>query len=238
MPYSTLESAPDAREGVVARIAAHGAVAVVRLPESRAAMDAVRAVHAGGVAVIELTLTTPGALGIIAELARWAPDEVLVGAGSVLDADAARRAVDAGARFVVSPVCRRAVIDEAHRLGVPAMPGGYTPTELLAAHDAGADVVKVFPAETLGPAFVKGVLAPMPFLRLMPTGGVTPENAGDWLRAGAIAVGLGSALVDPRLVAAGDLATLTARARTLTASVAAARAQRPATSPAPSESPA
>ena len=147
-----------------------------------------------------------------------------MGAGTVLDAETARRAIEAGATYVVSPVFRAAVVEEAHRHGVPAMPGAYTPTEILTAHEAGADVVKVFPAETLGPAYIKGVLAAMPFLRLMPTGGVTPENVGEWLRAGARAVGLGGALVDAKLVAAGDYAAITARARAITTAVAAARA--------------
>ena len=221
---STPAVGAERRRAIVDRIAAHGAVAVVRLPSADAALDTVRAVQDGGVLVIELTMTTPDALGVIAELARTAGDAVIVGAGSVLDAETARRAVDAGAQFVVSPVFDPAVVQEAHRLEIPAMPGGYTPTEILTAHRAGADVVKVFPADTLGPAFVKGVLAPMPFLRLMPTGGVTPDNVGDWLKAGVVAVGLGSALVDPKLVAAGDFATLTARARAVTRNVAAARA--------------
>lgn len=218
---------PDAavaRRQVVDEVVERGAVAVVRLPEARQALDAIRAIRDGGVSVVELTMTTPGALELIAELARW--DDVVVGAGSVLDAEAARRTVDAGARFVVSPVFRAAVVEEAHRLGVPAMPGAFTPTEILTAHEAGADVVKLFPADTLGPAFVKGVLGPMPFLRLMPTGGVTPANVGEWLKAGVAAVGLGGALVDPTLVAAGDWATLTARARQVAEGVASARAGR------------
>ncbi len=229
-PAASLRHA-RARQRTVDRLVAHGAVAVVRLPAAGLVREAVDAIHAGGVRAVELTMTTPDALAVIEELARWMGDELLVGAGSVLGADAARRAVDAGAEYVVSPVFRRAVVDEAHRLGVPAMPGAFTPTEILAAHDAGADLVKVFPADSLGPAFVKGVLAPMPFLRLMPTGGVTPDNAGDWLRAGAHAVGLGSALVDPKLVAAGDAAALTARARRLTEQVAAARATHPVPAP-------
>lgn len=216
-----------ARQRTVDQLVAHGAVAVVRLPSARLAREAVQALAAGGVRAVELTMTTPDALAVVEELARWMGDEMLVGAGSVLDADAARRAVDAGAEYVVSPVFRRAVVDEAHRLGVPAMPGAFTPTEILTAHDAGADLVKVFPADSLGPAFVRGVLAPMPFLGLMPTGGVTPDNAGGWLRAGALAVGLGSALVDPTLVVAGDLAALTERARRVTAQVAEARATHP-----------
>ena len=221
-------AAADARRRTAERLVALGAVAVVRLPSERLVLDAVSAVHAGGVRAVELTLTTPGAFAAIEALARTMGDELLVGAGSVLDADAARRAVDAGAAYVVSPVFRPAVVDEAHRLGAAAVPGAFTPTELLAAHDAGADLVKLFPADSLGPAYVKAVLAPMPFLRLVPTGGVTPDNAGAWLRAGARAVGLGTALVDPALVAAGDFAELSARARRVAAQVAEARGGGPA----------
>lgn len=217
----------DARRRIVDDLVARGAVAVVRLPDARRAPAVVDALAAGGVTAIELTLTTPGALELIAALRKAGGDALLVGAGSVLDADTARRAVEAGAAYVVSPVFRAEVVAESHRQGVPAMPGAYTPTEILTAHEAGADVVKVFPADTLGPAYLKGVLAPMPFLRLMPTGGVTPANVGDWLRAGAVAAGLGSALVDARLVAADDMAAITARARQTTENVAAARRGQP-----------
>jgi 2-dehydro-3-deoxyphosphogluconate aldolase/(4S)-4-hydroxy-2-oxoglutarate aldolase len=181
------------------------------------------ALAAGGVTAVEMTFTTAGALEAIEAMRRTAGDALLVGAGTVLDADTARRAIEAGATYIVSPVFRAEVVEEAHRQGVPAMPGAYTPTEILTAHEAGADVVKVFPADSLGPSYIRGVRAAMPFLRLMPTGGVTPDNVGEWLAAGAVAVGLGSALVDPTLVAAGDYATITARARAITTAVAAAR---------------
>jgi 2-dehydro-3-deoxyphosphogluconate aldolase/(4S)-4-hydroxy-2-oxoglutarate aldolase len=208
-------------------LVARGAVAVVRLPDADRALAVVDALAAGGVTAIELTLTTPGALVVIAALRKASGDALQVGAGSVLDADTARRAIEAGATYVVSPVFRADVVAESHRQGVPAMPGAYTPTEILTAHEAGADVVKVFPADTLGPSYIKGVLAPMPFLRLMPTGGVTPANVGEWLRAGAVAAGLGSALVDPKLVAANDMAAITARARQVSESVAAVRGPLP-----------
>lgn len=222
---TTAATAVATREQVVAELVAGGAIAVVRLPAATHALRAVEAIRAGGVRAVELTMTTPGALGILAELRRVFGDDVLAGMGSLLDAEGTRRAIDAGARYVVSPVFRPAVIEEAHRHAVPAMPAGFTPTEILAAHEAGADIVKVTPAEVLGPAFIKGVLAPIPFLKLMPTGGVTPDNVGEWLRAGAVAVGVGSALVDPTLVAAGDFAPLTERARRIVAAVAAARAR-------------
>jgi len=151
-------------------------------------------------------------------------DAVTVGVGSVLDAETARRAVAAGARYVVSPVFKPEIVAEAHRLDVPVMPGCFTPTEILTATEAGADVVKVFPADVFGPTFFKAVLAPMPHLRMMPTGGVSLTNAGDWIRAGAVAVGVGSALLDKQAIADGDWATLTQKARTLRASVEAGRA--------------
>ena len=211
------------RQALTEEIIACGAIAVVRLKSADGVLRAIEAIREGGVRAIELTMTTPNAVGLLAEARRAFGDDVLVGIGSVLDVEQTRRAVDAGARYVVSPVFRRAVMDEAHRLGVPAMPAGFTPTEILDAHEAGADIVKITPAEVLGPAFIKGVLAPMPFLRVMPTGGVTTENVGEWLRAGAVAVGVGSALVDAKLVAAGEFATLTERARRMVAGVEQAR---------------
>lgn len=211
------------REAVVQRIVQSGALAVVRLPRADDVLPVARALHRGGVSAIEVTMTVPGALDAIARLAREMGDEVLVGVGSVLDAETARRAVEAGARFVVSPVFRQEVVEEAHRHDAAALPGAFTPTEILRAHQAGADLVKVFPSDALGPSFIKGVLAPMPFLKLVPTGGVTPENAGSWIRAGAAAVGLGGALVDPALAAKGDWAMITRLARQTADAVAAAR---------------
>ncbi|HEX6036898.1 bifunctional 4-hydroxy-2-oxoglutarate aldolase/2-dehydro-3-deoxy-phosphogluconate aldolase [Longimicrobium sp.] len=210
------------REAVARRIEALGALAVVRVQRADDVLPVAQALHAGGVSAIEVTMTVPGALDAIARLAREAGDDLLVGVGSVLDEDTARRAVEAGARFVVSPVFRPLVLQEAQRQGAAALPGAFTPTEILRAHEAGADLVKVFPSDALGPSFIKGVRAPMPFLKLCPTGGVTPENAGEWIRAGAAAVGLGSTLVDTRLVAAGDWPAITALARRTAESVAAA----------------
>jgi 2-dehydro-3-deoxyphosphogluconate aldolase/(4S)-4-hydroxy-2-oxoglutarate aldolase len=219
------ESPPSAagRDAVVRRIREGGALAVVRVPRADDVLPVSCALHEGGVSAIEVTMTVPGALGAIALLAREMGDDVLIGVGSVLDEETARRAVEAGARFVVSPVFKAEVVAEAQRQGAAALPGAFTPTEILRAHEAGADMVKVFPSDALGPAFIKGVLAPMPFLRLVPTGGVTPANAGEWIRAGAAAVGLGGALVDTTLVAKGDWASITRLARKTADEVAAAR---------------
>ena len=201
-----------------------GAVAVVRMADAGRLVRVAEAIAEGGVTAIEVTMTTPNALQVIADVSRELGSAVVVGVGSVLDAETARRAIEAGARYVVSPVFKAEIIDEAHRQGVPAMPGCFTPTEILAATEAGADAVKVFPADVLGMPFFKGVLAPMPHLRLMPTGGVSLTNAGDWIRVGAVAVGVGSALLDQQAIADGDYATLTRNARTLRASVEAGRA--------------
>ena len=213
----------SARVALRERVEKLGAVAVVRLHSTEAAIRVADALHAGGVRALEITVTVPDAFAVIAAVTKRFGDEVCVGVGTVLDVETVRGAVSAGAQYVVSPVFRPAVIAESHRLGVPAMPGTFSPTEMLTAHEAGADVVKVFPADTFGPGYLKSVLAPMPFLRLMPTGGVTPDNVGDWLAAGAVAVGLGGALVDAKLVAAGDWAGITARARRVADGVAAAR---------------
>jgi 2-dehydro-3-deoxyphosphogluconate aldolase / (4S)-4-hydroxy-2-oxoglutarate aldolase len=212
-----------ARRAITEALMDAGAVAVVRLPDISHGEVLARALLAGGMRAIEVTLTTDGALELIATLTTMFGDSLLIGAGSVLTADAARRAIDAGARYIVSPVFEPEVLTAAHAADVPALPGAFTPTEILRAYHAGADLVKVFPSDALGPDFVRSVLAPMPFLELMPTGGVTPENVGRWITAGAVAVGLGSALVDPALVSAGDFQPITERARTVTAGIAVAR---------------
>lgn len=212
----------DTREDVVQWVLRDRAVAVVRTDEPEKLVQIAQALQVGGVVCIEVTMTVPNAIEGIRAVTNAMRGSVLVGAGSVTDAATTRAAVEAGARYVVSPVFKREVVDTAHLLDAAAMPGCFTPTEILRAHEAGADVVKVFPADPLGPGFIKGVLAPMPYLKLMPTGGVSLDNATDWLRAGAVAVGAGSALVDTKAIAAGDWAQLTANAQRLRASVDAA----------------
>jgi len=186
----------------------------------RAVVDAIAD---GGVQAIEVTMTVPGAVELIRGLARSLPATIVLGAGTVTDAATARAVIDAGARYVVSPVFRREVIAACHERDAAAAPGCFTPTEILDAHDCGADVIKVFPATALGPQFIKDVRAPLPQVRLMPTGGVSLDNAGDWIRAGAIAVGVGSALLDGKAIDEGRFDVLTANARRIVASVAAAR---------------
>jgi 2-dehydro-3-deoxyphosphogluconate aldolase/(4S)-4-hydroxy-2-oxoglutarate aldolase len=169
-------------------------------------------------------MTVPRAVALIESLTASAPGGVIVGAGTVLDAETARQVILAGARFVVSPVLRPAVIELGHRYDVAVMPGCFTPTEILTAWEAGADVVKVFPASAVGPGFFKDVHGPLPQVRLMPTGGVTRENAGAWIAAGAVAIGVGTALVDPKAVSAGRFDLVSANARHFIDAVQGARA--------------
>ena len=171
-------------------------------------------------------MTVPGAVELIRELAPTMPSGFLLGAGTVIDAETANRVIDAGASYIGSPVFRRAGMSACHRRDVAVMPGCFTPTEILDAWDAGADIVKVFPATALGPGYIKDVRAPLPQVRLMPTGGVTVDNAGEWIRAGAVAVGVGTALLDAKAIASGDYGVLRRNAAKIVANVEAAR--RPA----------
>jgi 2-dehydro-3-deoxyphosphogluconate aldolase/(4S)-4-hydroxy-2-oxoglutarate aldolase len=218
--------AVTSRGEIVDAIARLGVVAVIRLRDARKLRAVVDALADGGVRAIEVTMTVPDAVTLIRELSGGLPEGFLLGAGTVLDADTTRRVIDAGARFVVSPVFRPAMIDACHERDVPAAPGCFSPTEILAAHEAGADIVKVFPATALGPTYIKDVRAPLPQLRLMPTGGVSLDNAGEWIKAGAVAVGVGSALLDAKAIDSGNLEVITANARRIVASVAAAREKR------------
>jgi 2-dehydro-3-deoxyphosphogluconate aldolase/(4S)-4-hydroxy-2-oxoglutarate aldolase len=211
------------RDEWLSRFLRAGAVAVIRLDDGDELRPVVAALRDGGVRAVEITMTTPEPLRLIREAARVFGDEILLGVGSVLTPEAASEAVAAGARFVVSPIFKPEIVAAAHAAGVPAMPGAFTPTEIQTAHEAGADVVKVFPAGVVGKGFFRAVRAPMPHLRLMPTGGVTLDNAGEWLRAGACAVGVGSALLDRQAIAEGRFEVLTENARRLMTSIDAAR---------------
>lgn len=217
--------AQQGRNHVVSAIEASGVVAVIRLQDSNKLRGVVDALAAGGVRALEVTMTVPGAIGLIERIAPTLPGEFQLGAGTVLDAETARLAILAGARYIVSPVFRPDVLAMCHRYDVAAMPGCFSPTEILAAWEAGADVVKVFPATALGPGYFKDVRGPLPQVKLMPTGGVSLENAGDWIKAGAVAIGVGTAMVDAKAVAAGDWATITAKAKSFVDAVAAARSR-------------
>jgi 2-dehydro-3-deoxyphosphogluconate aldolase/(4S)-4-hydroxy-2-oxoglutarate aldolase len=211
------------RHDIAHQIQQLGIVAVIRMKDAAKLRRVVEAIAEGGVRAIEVTMSVPGAVELIAALSRSLPKEILLGAGTVTDAATARAVIGAGARYVVSPVFRREVIAACHEGGAAVAPGCFTPTEILDAHDAGADLIKVFPATALGPQYIKDVRAPLPQVRLMPTGGVSLDNAGDWIRAGAVAVGVGSALLDNKAIEEGRFEVLTANARRIVASVAAAR---------------
>jgi 2-dehydro-3-deoxyphosphogluconate aldolase/(4S)-4-hydroxy-2-oxoglutarate aldolase len=211
------------RQSITDAIEREGIVAVIRIKEPEKLRAVIDAIADGGVRALEVTMTVPGAVELIRHLAPALPAGFVFGAGTVLDADTAARVIDAGAQFVVSPVFRQSVIDACHARGVPAMPGCFSPTEILDAWDAGADIVKVFPATALGPGFFKDVRGPLPQVKLMPTGGVTLDNAGDWIRAGAVAVGVGTALLDAKAIAAGEYAVLRANAERIVANVRAAK---------------
>lgn len=216
-------TAPQSRGAVVQQIEEAGVVAVIRLKEPDRLRAVIDAIAAGGIRALEVTMTVPGAVGLIRELAPTLPPGFLLGAGTVLDAETAGRVIDAGAQFVVSPVFRLETIRACHERGVPSMPGCFTPTEILNAWDAGADIVKVFPATALGPAFFKDIRGPLPQVKLMPTGGVTLDNAGEWIRAGAVAVGVGTALLEAKAIAAGDYAVLRGNAERIVRNVRDAR---------------
>jgi 2-dehydro-3-deoxyphosphogluconate aldolase/(4S)-4-hydroxy-2-oxoglutarate aldolase len=200
-----------------------GVIAVVRLNDLAKAAPLTETLVAGGVRAVEFTFTNPAAGEAIAAAADVMGDRALIGAGSVLDAETARVAILAGARFVVTPTVSLPVLTVCHRYGVATVIGALTPTEMLTAWEAGATYVKVFPASLGGPRYLRDVLTPLPQLKLIPTGGVSAENAAEFIRAGAVAVALGSNLVDARSVANDDWATLTSRARALVEAVARAR---------------
>ncbi|MFG3252466.1 bifunctional 4-hydroxy-2-oxoglutarate aldolase/2-dehydro-3-deoxy-phosphogluconate aldolase [Streptomyces sp. NPDC048172] len=184
-------------------ITAQGAFGIVRADSAHEAREAAEAVLGAGLRAVEVALTTPDATRAVAELAAARPD-ALVGAGTVLDATAARTAVDAGARFLVSPGLRPEVIRAGHRYGVPVFPGVATPTEIVRALEEGADALKLFPASAVSPSWIRDVRAALPQAPLIPTGGVTAATAPDWIAAGAVACGMGAALTSGGPAAAGE----------------------------------
>lgn len=211
------------REAAIQQILSTGVVAIIRARDPAELVRVAEALAAGGVEAIEFTLTTPGALGLIEATRGRLGERVLLGAGSVLDPETARACILAGAQFIVSPTLNLEVVRLTRRYGALSLPGALTPTEILAAWEAGADLVKIFPASAVGPRYLREVLAPLPQVRLVPTGGVTLENAGEFIAAGAAAIGVGSALVDARAVQAGDFAAISERARRFAETVRRAR---------------
>ncbi|HEX8411801.1 MAG TPA: bifunctional 4-hydroxy-2-oxoglutarate aldolase/2-dehydro-3-deoxy-phosphogluconate aldolase [Thermoanaerobaculia bacterium] len=209
---------------VMQRIREVGLVPVVRAGSADEAFAAVEAIRAGGIPILEITLTVPGAIGIIRELVKRIGDEVLVGAGTVLDAGTAQECIDAGAKFVVSPALDIPTIELCRRLVIPVFAGALTPTEIVTAWKAGANAVKVFPANSVGGAsYLKSVKAPLPHIELLPTGGVNLKTVAEFIHAGAFALGIGADLVDLAALRRGDAAAITEKARQYVVAVAEAR---------------
>lgn len=211
------------RNASIARMESTGIVAVIRADSAEQLVDVCSALRDGGVDVSEITMTTPGALDAIHKATEKLGKECLIGVGSVLDAETARAAILAGAQYVVAPTLNLDVIAMAHRYDKPIIPGALTPTEIITAWSAGADIIKVFPANLFGPQYFKDVMAPMPQLKLTPTGGVDLNTAADWLKAGAACLGVGSSLVKKDLIKSKDWAGLTKLAKQFRAIVDQAR---------------
>lgn len=188
------------REKIVQSIIDAGVITILRMTDTSRLMDVVKSLVDGGIRCIEITLTVPNAFEIISELAANSSLEILVGAGTVLDAKSARRAIKAGAKYLVSPTAWTGMINLCQKSNVVSIPGAFTPTEIYSVWRSGADIVKVFPANAGGPQYITDVLRPFPDLRLLPTSGITIENAAEYIKAGACAVGIGAALTDPELV--------------------------------------
>ena len=199
---------------VIKQIKDTGLIPVVRATSADEAMRAIDAIREGGVSVLEITMTVPGAVGVIEQLTKKYGSEVLVGAGTVLDAETARTCMLSGARFIVSPALNLETIECCRRYGIAVMPGALTPTEVVQAWTAGADFVKVFPAGALGGAsYLKALKAPLPHIELVPTGGVSLKTAADFIKAGASALGVGADLVDLKAIRDGQASVITERAK-------------------------
>ncbi|MBI3111958.1 MAG: bifunctional 4-hydroxy-2-oxoglutarate aldolase/2-dehydro-3-deoxy-phosphogluconate aldolase [Ignavibacteriales bacterium] len=201
------------KQEVLDHILSTGVVAVIRMKDTQRLKRVIEAIRLGGVKSIEITMTVPGAVQIIADLVKTVPDDVLVGAGTVTEVETANKVIDAGAKFVVGPILNVDIIKLCNQRGVVIMPGCYTPTEIFTAWKAGADIIKVFPATSLGPKYFKDIRGPFPDLRLLPTGGVSVDNVGEWIAAGAVAVGIGSDLLDKKAIDEERYEVLTERAK-------------------------
>src|SRR6476646_3813069 len=200
-----------------------GIIAVVRAPSAEQVVPLSEALLAGGVIAIEITMTTPNAIDAIRNASEKFGQRALIGVGTVLTADVCRAAIDAGAQFVVSPVCKPELIPIAAAANRPIMIGSYTPTEAQTAHEAGADFIKIFPADTLGPGYIKSLRAPLPHVRIVQTGGVDVHNVADFLKAGCVALGAGGSLVSSKILETNDWDALTKKAKEFVAGAQAAR---------------
>ena len=211
------------KQDILHRMLNPGVIAVIRADSSEQLLDASRAMAEGGVVAMEVTMTTPNAIEVIKRVVAELGDRVLMGVGTVLDDVTARLAILAGAEYVVTPVLRPDVIALCRRYSKPIVCGSYTPTEALNAHEAGADFIKLFPSDNLGPGYIKNLKAPLPQLQIIPTGGVTAKTAGDFIRAGCAAVAAGSSLIGKDVLKNKDWKTLTQTSREFVEAVAAAR---------------
>ncbi|MBI4026108.1 MAG: bifunctional 4-hydroxy-2-oxoglutarate aldolase/2-dehydro-3-deoxy-phosphogluconate aldolase [Verrucomicrobia bacterium] len=211
------------RSEILRQIVHPGVIAVIRADSSSQLLHVAGALKNGGIAAMEVTMTTPDALEVIRAVNAQFRDEILIGVGTVLDAETCRMALLAGASFVVTPALKKDVIQSCRRYGAPVICGAYTPTEILTAWEAGADFVKVFPADSLGPGYIKAVKAPLPQIEIIPTGGVDLHTAGDFIRAGCAAVAAGSSLVSRKILDSKNWAELTSTAAKFAAAVAQAR---------------
>jgi len=211
---------------IMQHIAEIGVIPVVRAESADIALRAIDAIQAGGISVLEITMTVPGAIRIIEEVAQKLGSKAVVGAGTVLDEVTARQCILAGAQFIVSPALNLHTISCCHRYGIVVIPGAMTPTEVVTASSAGADWVKVFPAGALGgPSYIKALKAPLPHIQLVPTGGVSLKTAADFILAGAIALGVGTDLVDTKALRDGEDRLITQRARQFVEVVREARSE-------------
>jgi 2-dehydro-3-deoxyphosphogluconate aldolase/(4S)-4-hydroxy-2-oxoglutarate aldolase len=211
------------KDQIIEGLLTPGVVAIIRADNSEQLIDASRALIDGGVSGIEITMTTPNALKVIADVRRVFGDKVLAGVGSILDVKTAEAAVAAGAEYVITPVLKPEVIAFCNRAGKPIFSGSYTPTEAQTAHELGADFIKIFPADTLGPKYIQAIRGPLPHLKIVPTGGVDLNTVGDFIRAGCVAVAAGSCLVSKDILKNKDWAKLTEQASLFIAAVAKAR---------------
>jgi 2-dehydro-3-deoxyphosphogluconate aldolase/(4S)-4-hydroxy-2-oxoglutarate aldolase len=214
------------KSDIISLLTDPGIIAVVRAQQPAQVLPLFEALIAGGVRAIEITMTTPNALAAIREAREKIGERALIGVGTVLEADTCRAAIAAGAEFVVTPICRTELVAIAHAAGCPIMLGAYTPTEAQLAHEVGADFIKLFPADSLGPGYIKALRAPLPHLRIVPTGGVDVQNVAEFLKAGCVALGVGSSLVSAKILQEADWPELTRRA---CAFVSAARQARSGT---------
>jgi 2-dehydro-3-deoxyphosphogluconate aldolase/(4S)-4-hydroxy-2-oxoglutarate aldolase len=211
------------KQQIIEQLLNPGVIAVVRAKRAEQAVPLAEALVAGGVIAVEITMTTPNAIAAIKEASSKLGDRALIGVGTVLDEATCQAAIDAGAQFIVSPICRRELVPIAQKAGKPIMLGSYTPTEAQLAHEAGSDFIKIFPADTLGPNYIKALRAPLPHLKIVPTGGVDLKTIGDFFRAGVAAVGAGSSLISKGVMENDDWATLTATAAEFVKAAKAAR---------------